>query len=262
MSNYHFENIKIAGIAAALPIRKYLTTEHVNDVLRLEALEKFAKTTGIRSTYRTKEFQTASDLCFAAARRLLDEKGVQKETIGALIFVSQTADYRLPATSFVLQERLGLSQNCTCFDINLGCSGYVCAIAVLASLMKNSDINRGLLLVGDTCYKTDSEKDINQCLFGDAGTATILEKVESEDQIDINVMSDGSGFRSIIMPCGGYRHIRGNAIRTKRTDGYYRSDFDGYLVNFDETMERNTMYAEFEKKAREETCNLFKKEVK
>lgn len=229
MSRFHYDNIRIAGIAAAVPEKKFLTTEHANEVFDVETLEKFEKTTGVKSTYRTHKKQTASDLCFAAAKKLMEERGIERETIGACVFVSQTADYRLPATAFVLQERLGLGRDCTCFDINLGCSGYVIGLSAVAALMQNSNIERALLLVGDTCYKTDSDKDINHCLFGDAGAATLLEKDETAEPIETEIMSDGSGFRSIIMPCGGYRNIEGETERIEREDGYYRSDYDGYL---------------------------------
>ena len=71
------------------------------------------------------ENTTASDLCFAAAERLISDNGINCDDIDALIFVSQTPDYRMPATSIILQERLGLNNQTLALDINLGCSGFV-----------------------------------------------------------------------------------------------------------------------------------------
>lgn len=67
------------------------------------------------------------------------------------------------------------------------------------------------------------------------------------------IMIDGTGM------CGGCRLTVDGKMKFACVDG---PDFDGYKVDFDEMMQRNSMYAEFERKAHEQTCNLFKKEVK
>ena len=67
------------------------------------------------------------------------------------------------------------------------------------------------------------------------------------------IMIDGTGM------CGGCRLTGGGETKFACVDG---PDFDGHLVDFDEAMERGTMYKEFETRKREEVCNLYKKEVK
>ena len=67
------------------------------------------------------------------------------------------------------------------------------------------------------------------------------------------IMIDGTGM------CGGCRLTVGGETKFACVDG---PDFDGHLVDFDEAMERGTMYMEFETRKREEVCNLYKKEVK
>ena len=67
------------------------------------------------------------------------------------------------------------------------------------------------------------------------------------------IMIDGTGM------CGGCRLTVGGETKFACVDG---PDFDGHLVDFDEAMERGTMYKEFETRKREEVCNLYKKEVK
>lgn len=66
------------------------------------------------------------------------------------------------------------------------------------------------------------------------------------------IMIDGTGM------CGGCRLTVGGKTKFACVDG---PDFDGYEVDFDEAMERSRMYCDFEAHAREEACNLFKKEV-
>ena len=67
------------------------------------------------------------------------------------------------------------------------------------------------------------------------------------------IMIDGTGM------CGGCRLTVGGKTRFACVDG---PDFNGYEVDFDEAMERSTMYADFERREREDSCNLFKKEMK
>ncbi len=66
------------------------------------------------------------------------------------------------------------------------------------------------------------------------------------------IMIDGTGM------CGGCRLTVGGKTKFACVDG---PDFNGFEVDFDEAMERGSMYKPFERKAYEETCNLFKKEA-
>lgn len=102
--------------------------------------------------------------------------GWEKDSIDAVVFVTQTPDYIVPATSPIIQDKLGLSKECYTLDISLGCSGWVYAMSVLSSLLQNGTMKRGLLLAGDTPVKFCSK--VTRCtypLFGDAGTVTALE---------------------------------------------------------------------------------------
>ncbi len=67
------------------------------------------------------------------------------------------------------------------------------------------------------------------------------------------IMIDGTGM------CGGCRLTVGGETKFACVDG---PDFDGFEVDFDEAMQRGTMYRDFERHAYEETCNLFQKEVR
>ena len=166
----------------------------------------FAESTGIKARRRSTDNVTSSDLCFHAAEKLVEKLGWVKSEIEALVFVTQTPDYILPATSCVLQQRLGLSKDCYTLDISLGCSGWVYAISVLAALLQNGTIKRGLLLAGDTVTKICSPEDKSTFpLFGDAGTATALEYSAESSGMQFNFNTDGNGYETIIVRDGGYR---------------------------------------------------------
>jgi 3-oxoacyl-[acyl-carrier-protein] synthase-3 len=159
--------------------------------------------TGIESRRIAPPDLCASDLCADAAARLLAALKWEKESISALIFLSQTPDYILPATACLLQQKLNLSQSCLAFDINMGCSGYVYGLMTAASLVE-AGLGRVLLLVGDTINRLCSEDDRSVAfLFGDAGSATALEC--GADQLTFLAGTDGRGAEHLIIRAGQSR---------------------------------------------------------
>ena len=232
MAIFNLDGIAIRGISCAVPDRKVDNTTFYQQFGQ-ENVDNFIKMTGVKSTYRTSEEQTASDLCYVAADYLIREKGINSEEIGACIFISQTPDYRLPATACVLHKRLGLSKECVAFDVNLGCSGWVYGVNIVGSLMKTTNIQKALLLFGDTSIKTTCPDDKSSVmLFGEAGSATLLVKEEGS-RIFGELMTDGEGFKAIIMPSGAYRNRNGSHERVLWGDGNIRSDYDGYMNGTD-----------------------------
>lgn len=197
------KHVAIKGIAACVPHQI-----EENQIIYEEwgGYEGFLSTTGIERRRKASPEICSSDLCIASAEKLIENLGWEKEDIDAVVFVSQTPDYITPATSPVIQERLGLGQHCFTLDISLGCSGWVYALSVLSALMQNGTIRKGLLLAGDTILKFCSSKDKSTWpLFGDAGTVTALEYVEAESPMQFCLNSDGSGAEAIIIRDGGYR---------------------------------------------------------
>lgn len=216
MITSNYQGIEIIGMATAVPT----TWQSLEALVARDCPEdfnqkKFEKTTGVKGRYLAEPRQTTADFCFAAAKAVMQKFDVGINEIGAIIFVSQCSDYTTPATACVLQHRLGGGgklHDCLAFDINLGCSGFVYGLNAVAGLMTNSDISKALLLCGDTYAKAYSHKGDNRTshsskyLFGDAGTATLLEKKDSCKELSIVSCTDGSEFASIIEPYNHWRH--------------------------------------------------------
>lgn len=201
MSLFNISKVRMIGISACVP--KHVIS--VADTVRNADYDSadFAEKTGIRSAHISNEY-TASDLCFAAAEKLIEELHWDKSDIGALIFVSQHPDYILPATSCILQDRLGLNKECYAMDISLGCSGWVYGLSVVTSLLSHGNIKKALLLVGDARKRALCEFDP---LFGYAGTVTAVEYTgNDEDIFYFDFGTDGSGYDAIIIPDGGSRN--------------------------------------------------------
>ena len=228
MITSRFNHIKV-GIACCVPTMADDLSIY-RTVFDDETVDKFQKSTGVHKRHVSKKEQTASDLAFVAAEKLLVEKEIEKDSIGALLFVSECPDYHSPATAFVLQKRLGLSLDCIVFDINLGCSAFIYGLSTLASLMTTSNINRALLLFGDTMTKYVAPKDKAACmLFGDAGGAVLLEKDDSAGEMCFRFKSDGYNYKTVLIQGGGFRYPDAPTERVLWGDGNYRSDHDFYM---------------------------------
>jgi len=198
-------NVSISGSVSCVPKTKIINLKNPLFNSLTEA-EKFIEMTGVEEKRHLDSGVLVSDLCYNAAELLILKLGWNKDEIGVLIMVTQTPDYLLPNTAIILQNRLGLSKNTACFDIPLGCSGFVYGASIISTMISQG-LKKGLLLVGDSssllAYKEDKS---SYPLFGDAGCATAFEYSEGKN-INFKLWSDGSGFQSIIIPDGGYRNI-------------------------------------------------------
>lgn len=207
MPYFNFNNIKISALCSALPTEK-VSVESFKPRFGDEAVDKFSKMTGVRETRKAAEHQTASDLGFAAAEKILTERNIDRGEIGALVFGAHSTDYRRPATACVLHKRLGLSKECAAFDISLGCSAFVYCVQTAAAMMQCSDIDKALVIVGETMTKMVNPDDRSTAmLFGDGGAAALLEKTEDDSDIKALLRTDGSGYKAIVAPAGGFRNM-------------------------------------------------------
>lgn len=223
------DNIKISGVSVALPT-KLLESQTYYSQFGQENVDKFIEMTGVRSVCRSVPEQTAADLGYLSAKRLISEKKIDVSEIGLLIFVSQKPDYRTPASSYLIHERLELSENCLCFDINLACSGFLFGLQTAMSLLNSSNSKKALLITADTSVKTISEHDRTMImLFGDSGSTLLIEKTEENITTSFGVRSDGSRFKSIITPAGAYRNLNAPTKPTSWSDGIIRSDYNTHM---------------------------------
>ena len=232
MAFFHYDNIKIAGVASAVP-KQVVTVDSFAEEFGRETVEKFSKMTGVKEFRKTLEHQTASDLGYAAAVQLLDEKKIDRSQIGALVFIAHSVDYRRPATACVLHKRLGLSKDCAAFDIGLGCSAIAYGLQVIGSMMANSDIDKALLITAESLTKMVNPGDKSVAmLFGDGGCAMLLEK-KAGSRLDVLLRTDGNGYKDIIAPAGGYRNMYAPRRDEVWPDGNIRNLYNTYMNGTD-----------------------------
>lgn len=232
MAFLKFEGVGIEALAAAVPhtvIENLKYTQYFPADQVKEVVEKV----GIYERRFADEKTCSSDLCFAAAEKLIADNNIDRSEIDLLIFISQTPDYRMPATSVLLQDRLGLPNSTIAFDINLGCSAFIYGLSVAFSMMKNTGLRKALVLDGETRSKVYSPKDRRLAfLFGDGGVAALVERDEKFGTSYFSLNSDGSRGDLIKINGGGYRMPSSiETLKEKVVDEYgnIRSDEQGYM---------------------------------
>lgn len=224
MAHQIIKNVNIVGITTCVP--KNVEENKNLPFFKEGEAEKVILSTGIERRRIVDEGVTSGDLCSKAAEDLISGLGWDRSEIDCLIFVSQTHDYILPATSCVIQNRLGLPASCCCFDITYGCSGWVYGLSVISAMLSAGVMKKGLLLVGDTTSSFKSAKDKTaRPLFGDAGTATAVEFSKEADDMYFALYADGSKFDSIIVTDGGCRKpfSASSLVETEYEEGVIRT---------------------------------------
>lgn len=228
MPFYKSEGIGIAGIACAVP-DNLVTVDSFCPVFGEEITQKFTTSTGIKAMYKALPEQTAGDLAYAAAEHLLSKVEIDRSEVGALIFVTQSPDYRRPSTASVLHKRLKLSVECAAQEINLGCSGFIYGMQTAISMMRDSDYKYTLLLLGETASKLVDPNDRTiVMMYGDAGAAVLLERQEGVLTQTL-LRSDGERFKAIVLPAGGFRDMYPPRDKFVCSDGIERSLYDIYM---------------------------------
>jgi 3-oxoacyl-[acyl-carrier-protein] synthase-3 len=235
MANLSYTNVGITSMAGAIPKNKIVNREYTSYFPKDVVMDIVDKTGVEERRFATKD-QTASDLCQAAAEQLFLDNSIEKSEIDILLFITQTPDYRMPATSITLQHRLGLPKTTAAFDINLGCSGFVYGLSVAYAYATMPHVRKVLVLDGETRSKVYHPKDRKTgFIFGDAGVAAVVEKQEVGNSY-FSLNSDGSKSDLIKIDAGGYRNpSNGETTQEKVVDahGNIRTDEHGYMNGAD-----------------------------
>lgn len=233
MAYLRFEGVGISALSAAVP-KNIIDNYRYTQYFPADQVKDVVDKVGIYHRRFADENTCSSDLCFAAAEKLISDNSIDRSEIDLLIFISQTPDYRMPATSVILQDRLGLPNSTVAFDINLGCSAFMYGLSVAYGMMSNQPgLRKALILDGETRSKVYSPKDRRTAfLFGDGGVAALVERDTRFGKSFFSLNSDGSREGLIKIDAGGYRHMSSaETVKEKVVDEYgnIRSDEQGYM---------------------------------
>lgn len=226
-----FEGVSIEAIATYVP-PNILEMDSLIPKYGKKVVQQTILGTGIQRLHFANDDQTSLDMCYEAAEYLFSKDKIDKNIIDGLVMISQTFDYLGPASSIILQDKLGLSKDTVCFDIIYGCSGYIYGIYQAAMMIVSGSCNNVLLLNGETNTRLmdNSEKD-QIMVFGDCASATFISR--GKGKLAFHISSDGSRHKSVINFMNGFRTpilLKSNMVPIKNDGTYVMALNDGMAV--------------------------------
>lgn len=160
--------------------------------------EQLFKNTGIERRYVSAPGELSSDMAVEAFHLLLEKHQIDKSKIDFLIFCSEGFDYKAPATSCILQDRLGLSKAIGCVDLPYGCSGYIYGLGMAHAYLMSGMCENVLFLTGDMPTTVIHKDDLElRSIFSDIATATIITRSSFKQHFIFG--TDGSGYKNLIV---------------------------------------------------------------
>jgi 3-oxoacyl-[acyl-carrier-protein] synthase-3 len=161
--------------------------------------------TGIRERRIAEDGQATSDLACAAARRALEDAGVQAEELDAIFVATFTPDHPMPNTACFVQQKLG-ALKAACFSLEAACTGFLYSLEAAAGIMRSGKYRKVLVVGAEKLTTVMDFADRNTCvLFGDGAGAVVLEQVPPEEDAMLAsaVGADGRFAHLLEVPAGG-----------------------------------------------------------
>lgn len=164
--------MKILGYGKAVP-RKIVTNDDLSKFVETSD-EWIFQRTGIRE--RRISDENTSELAYRSAFEAIKNSNIDKNEIDLIVCATMTPDNFTPSVACMVQEKLGLGDNVTAFDVNAACTGFVFALKIVASML-NTYHKKALVIGCETLSKIIDFEDRNTCvLFGDGAGAIVVEK--------------------------------------------------------------------------------------
>ncbi|MFC1713519.1 beta-ketoacyl-ACP synthase III [Candidatus Poribacteria bacterium] len=198
-------NVGILGIGSYLPT-KVLTNDDLAKIVDTND-EWIVTKTGIRERRIIAPDEATSDLAVRAAKKAIDDAGIQPDDIDLIVVATSSPDMIQPSTACLVQNAIGAS-NAGAFDLSAVCSGFVYAFTVSSEMMLGNPRYRYVLVIAAEAYSRILDwSDRTTCVFfGDGAGAAVLGRVEApRGLIATHLAADGSRWDVIQMPAGGSR---------------------------------------------------------
>lgn len=219
--------VHVRAVGSYVPPRRVTNEELAKKVDTSD--EWIRSHTGIGARHLAEDTEATSDLAANAARDAVERAGIPMDAIDCIVVATATPDYvGFPSTACVVQQKLGLTK-IPAFDVTAGCTGFIYALEIALSFMKDSHMENILVIGAEKLSSIVDWNDRNTCvLFGDGAGAAVLSTDEASFRIaqdrsarrfkkpgviDSSLHADGSGYESLMVPAGGSRlPIRGNDV--------------------------------------------------
>lgn len=228
-----FSGVRITHISSYLPPIKKLSKDYISQFGE-KRVNDLINGTGVESHYEAPEDMTSVDMCIQAATHLFESCQIDVGSIDGLIFVSNSPDYIMPSSAYVLQYKLGLSKDAYCVQIANGCPGFIYGIAEASSYIVSKLCRKVLLLCGETNSRFFNDNNYMKLVFGDAASAVMIEEGDSE--VCISTHADGSHYEDVIIEAGGFRTPK------SETTKIVFEDIDGNHVSKEDMVENGMSF--------------------
>tara|TARA_Y100001980_G_C14556036_1_gene346163 strand:+ start:6656 stop:7672 length:1017 start_codon:yes stop_codon:yes gene_type:complete len=199
---------------------KILTNDDLSNENPEWDIDKIFSKIGISKRHIASEGQTSVDLAVESGKKLLIQYPDLRDKIDYLILCTQSPDYYLPTSACIVQDRLKLNNTTGAIDVNQGCSGFVYSLGLAKGLIESDQAKNILIITSETYSKFIHPKDKSvRTIFGDAAACTLVSGIETDDNFISSPVygTDGSGYKSLIVPYGGMRNPN-NSTKIEKTD--------------------------------------------
>ena len=165
--------LKLLGTGYALPTR----------VLDNDAMTAYVDTsdewittrTGIRQRYFCGDGESTTTLAIEAARKALEDSGLDKSEIGCVIVATSSGEYVMPSTACLVHKALALREDIPVFDLGAACAGFLYAVDAARAMLLAHGGRAALVIGAEQMSQLLDMADRNTCvLFGDAAGAAVF----------------------------------------------------------------------------------------
>ncbi|MCH1507244.1 MAG: ketoacyl-ACP synthase III [Verrucomicrobiales bacterium] len=202
-NNPNLDSIRIAGTGSYVP-EKILTNDDL--AKRVDTSDEWiVSRTGIRERRIASDAEATSDLATNAARKAMEQAGVDAEELDLIIVATISPDTFFPATACYVQRNLG-AKNAVCFDVSAACSGFLYAMSIARQFISTRSAHNALIIGAEKLSSMVNWEDRNTCvLFGDGAGAAVITRAEGGDSgvMATYMGSDGNQTDILVVPGGG-----------------------------------------------------------
>lgn len=202
-----FKHVAVTGVSVVLPsdeICIYDEAQYYEN--NIKRIDRMRKKVGFYKRRVVKDDIAPADLAIAAAKKLFDGMQIDPSSIDGLIYVVQKQTYPGMVDAYYIHNELGLSDECSCANVAQGCAGWVWGVQLCSQMISSGCHKRMLLLNADTPSVEIDPADRNSApIFGDGGSATLIEYCDEDDVSYFGIRTQSSGYDKIIRPAGRSR---------------------------------------------------------
>lgn len=230
---------RIVGTGSYLP-EKILSNADLEKMIDTTDEWIFTRT-GIRERHIVAKNEFTSDLAVKAALQAIEVAQISPNDIDLIIIATTTPDRTFPSTACLVQEKLGIRNNCPAFDIQAVCSGFVFALATADNFIKSGAAKRALVIGADTMSRITDWTDRGNCiLWGDGSGAVVLEASDDVGVISTHLHANGS-YADLLMVEKGVSNQSGLNTITMEGNAVFKVAVNTLDAIVDETLEANGM---------------------